>query len=155
MFKLAPVPAFLSDAHSTMLTVQHVLSLPQLQVAAGNLTKLVIHICGAALNDEAMAGRYVEMIRLNPSLTEFQLHLFGPDLGCTDGMYRQCLEQETIRTTCKVSIENHKGLYHDLVTHVQDEPTIVVCPHSGVHDLSYTSAWRPTIEMPQRRRRRS
>lgn len=146
LFNLAPVPSFLSDAHSTMLTVQHVLSLPQLQVDTRTLTRMVIHICGGALNDEVMPGRYVEMIRLNPALKEFRLHMFGPDVVGTNDIFQQCLAQETIRGTCTMSIQSHKGLYHETVTDCTDEPpTIVICPHAGLDDASYTSTW-PTID---------
>lgn len=149
MFDMAPVPAFLSDAHSVMLTVQHILALPQLQIDAPKLTKMVIHICGAALNEVVMAGRYVEMIRLNPALVELSLHLIGPGMDNSKDIYRQPLAMERIRASCKLSMENHQGLYHEIVAEFKDDelPTIVICPHSGMHDKSYTSTWRPTIEM--------
>ena len=149
LFDMAPVPAFLSDAHSLMLTLQHIIALPQLQIDAPNLTKMVIHICGAAHNEVVMAGRYVEMIRLNPALVEFSIHLIGPGVENCKDVFCPILAMEKIRASCKVSIETHKGLYHEIVADFKDDelPTIVICPHAGMHDPAYTCSWHPTIEM--------
>jgi MYND finger len=156
MFHMAPVVAFLSEAHSHMLTLHHILGLPDFRMkgeTATNLTKLVIHICGAAINDEAMTGRYVEMIRLNPDLVDFQIHLIGPTVEDNSvEHYHRVLAYETIRQSCKVTIQNHRGLYHEVITTEgtykkgMDEPTIVLCPHAGMDDSSYTATWHPTIE---------
>jgi hypothetical protein len=145
-FDMAPVPAFLSDSHSTVLTIQHILSLPELCVDAPSLTKMVIHICGAGVNDEMMPGRYVEMIRINPALTDLSLHLIGPKVEDIGNLYETVIGQEKVRSSCTVSIKNHKGLYHEIFEQLE-EPTIVFCPQSGMVEPSYTATWRPTIEL--------
>jgi hypothetical protein len=157
LFNLAPVPTFLSDAHSTMMTVHHILSLPEMATEDDNentippekRTKLVVHLCGAAVNDEFAVGRYVEMIRLNPSLLEFQIHLIGPTIQSHDhGLSQMAIQAERIRPSCRVTVHKHRGLYHDIFARqnsYQDRPDIVICPHSGIHEPAYTESWHPTI----------
>lgn len=154
MFNLAPIPSFLSDAHSTMLTVHHILSLPEMATdddtpPPEKRTKLVVHICGAAVNDEFAVGRYVEMIRFSPNLLEFQIHLIGPTVQNNDhGLSQMAIQAERIRPNCRVTVHKHRGLYHNVIiptnSHL-DRPDIVICPHSGIHDSAYTESWHPTI----------
>ena len=183
LFHMAPVICYLSHAHSAMLTIQHVLGLPLLESSSATTgdavadeaattpltgtpltitpesdrthrTKLVIHFCGASAGEElTMPGRYVEMIRLNPHLTELQLHLIGPDLAPamesqSDHQYQRTIDLETIRPTCNITFQTHVGLYHEwmALNGTLDDPDIVMCCHSGIHDPSYTDMWRPTID---------
>jgi len=150
LFQLAPIPCFLSDSHSHMLTLQHVFSLPQVvEVLPPQYSKkLVVHLCGATIDDKYAPGRFVEMIRLNPQLEELQIHAFGPEQYFID--MNKAVHMEAIRSTCHVHLEEHIGLYHDIMRsnagkNIPD-PTVVFLPHPGMHDHAYTDSWRPTIE---------
>ncbi|CAB9509076.1 Inherit from euNOG: MYND finger [Seminavis robusta] len=146
MFLLAPVPVFLSEAHSINLTLQYILfglSLPEF-AALREQEKLVIHYCGASASELNMPGKYVELVRLNPHWTELQLHFIGPNQP--DGVaskLQRAIGMESIRPTCNIKVHAHKGLYHDL--HL-DPPTLIVCQSSGLSDPGYTQEWRPTVE---------
>jgi hypothetical protein len=148
MFSMAPIPAFLSDSLSPVFTVQHILGRLNDTTEARSTNKLVVHICGAAVSDEAMTGRYVEWIRLNPLLTELSLHFIGPNTTLTDSDAQNILAMETIRASCKVKFYSHRGFYHDIAPTLKkgEAPTVVLCTHAGMHDPFYTAMWKPTIQ---------
>lgn len=147
LFNLAPVSAFITDSHSLVLTLQHVLGLPEMSEIipdAKNLTHLVVHIVGATVDETSRPGRYVEMIRLNPSMVDLKLHFIGPETKVEN--VDAFLQQESIRPSCEVKLFTHLGLYHDVVEEEKLEaPSIVFCPHPGVHDSLYTDKWLPSM----------
>lgn len=147
LFDLAPVPAFIADSHSLTLTLQHVLGLPEVSdfvPNANNLTRLVIHVVGATDDETSRPGRYVEMIRLNPSLVELEIHFIGPERKLVD--IDRHFQMEKIRPNCKSKLHTHQGVYHEVMEAKKlQEPTIVICPHPGVHDPLYKDAWEPTM----------
>ena len=146
---LPPAKCFLADAHSTMLTIQHVLSLvPQVhEIEAGSLSRLTIHMVGAGAFETDTVCRYVEMTRLNPSLQELEIVMVGtePDIADPPTPYSSQLALENIRPDCKITITAHVGLYHELMAKLP-EPTIIICCHAGMHDCHYTDTWRLTVE---------
>uniref|UniRef100_A0A7S1Y6P1 Mitochondrial splicing suppressor 51-like C-terminal domain-containing protein n=1 Tax=Grammatophora oceanica TaxID=210454 RepID=A0A7S1Y6P1_9STRA len=160
MFNLAPVTAFIADAHSNMLTLQHILGdlserndrniLPE---DVKNMSRLVIHILGGTDAETSRPGRYVEMTRFNPNLTEMEIHFVGPELVDANSFENidEALRMEKIRSGCQVKLYAHCGLYHEIIAQTGSElshlpPTVVLCPHPGVHDAQYIDMWRPTIE---------
>jgi hypothetical protein len=164
MFHLAPIPGFLSDAHSMMLTIHHVMSLLSPSEAAGSniedtlgkvifgepasaRTKLIVHVVGAAVDEEKMVGRHVELIRLNPQFESVEIHLIGPDVHVPNDELISALQIEKVRSSCIFSVTSHKVLYHNFMDSDSiDAPTIVFCQHPGMHDGSYRESWRPTIQ---------
>jgi MYND finger len=157
MIHLAPVVAFLSDAHSLTLTMQHILGLPELEgtVMPKTMKKLVIHLCGASDLELSMVGMFAEITRLNPGLKEIQIHLVGPNLNPDNNGRLRFLDGESIRSTCKFTMRQHRGLYHEVVIAdsngvmpvpgLGDIPTLVFCQHSGLHTAAYAVDWIPTV----------
>jgi len=139
-FLMAPVACFLSDAHSTMLTLQHVVALPELAIDdVGCLEDIVIHVCGASgFEFLGVIPKCIEFSRMNPQLKRLTLRLVGPDMegrvSPSSDSLRMMMEQENVRTDCEISITYHGGFYHTNTEILQEEPTIVICPHSGLED---------------------
>jgi hypothetical protein len=141
MMNLAPVVAFITDGLSAPLTIQR--ALHELPVDSG--AKLVVHVVGASMSDLFGHSRYVELVRLNPQLKELCIVMIGPDLIASDYEWELDPTEHQMRASCKTLFIGRGGVYHE-VAPLLEPPSIIICTHAGIHDPSYTSSWRPSIE---------
>jgi hypothetical protein len=147
MMNLAPVVAFITDALSTPLTIQH--ALHELTVNYG--VKMVVHVVGSSLNDQFALSRYVELVRLNPRLEELTIVMIGPDPVNLDDQRGLDSAEAPVRASCKTLFISRNGVYHDVAPSLEP-PSIIICTQAGISDAPYTSSWRPTFEYLVRER---
>jgi MYND finger len=143
LLNLAPVACFLTDHLSTALTLHHVLALPEVDLS--NLTKLIIHVCGAAAGEVLNFEAFIELSRLHPKLRQLTVRLIGPRCFGTTQHLQTTINSHRIRETCQITMSAHRTLYHDAELS-SEIPTVALLPQSGIGDACYTDDWRPTLK---------
>jgi len=131
--------------------MSHVLGLPALlgKQKLSELDSLVIHLIGASAQEAMGVNKFIELVRLIPTLKYLRIILIGPDLqdfeesplNFTDPMLSK------IRSSCDARVTVRNGCYHDVVESLEETPTLAFASHPGIADGNYTESWRPTLEL--------
>jgi len=154
MTLMAPVVAFITDGLSLPLTILYALGHSAVlgRDKVPSMTRLVVHLVGASANEELGITKFLELIRLVPSLTYLRIVSIGPDIEDVYGFPSEGRplnftnpDMSKIRDGCDARVLRRTGYYHD-VGDLDEPPTLVFAGHPGIDDSNYTENWRPTVE---------
>mmetsp|Transcript_37402 Transcript_37402/g.78884 ORF Transcript_37402/g.78884 Transcript_37402/m.78884 type:complete len:477 (+) Transcript_37402:53-1483(+) len=151
LLKMAPVVALIADGLSLPLTILHVLGLPAVlpEKQVSKLDRLIVHLVGASAQEAFGIEKYIELVRLIPSLTYLRIVLIGPDLNDVQDSPLNIADPGSIkiRRGCNAQLSMRKGLYQNVIKGLEEPPTLVLASHPGMFDGHYTESWRPTVEL--------